>query len=198
MSDLVTAPAWRWRVVEIVTTAVIGVAGGLWLWGLAAVWAGLTTPLGFYPPAAALLGGLWLIPGVLAALVVRRPGAAVFAELVAAVMEAVLGNTWGASVVPYGLLEGQGTELGLLIFLYRRFGALPAALAGAGAGVAEGLLDNAYFYPDWPAGDRLAYLVLATLSGAVIAGLGSWLLTDRLAATGALAPLASGRVAERV
>jgi energy-coupling factor transport system substrate-specific component len=36
------------------------------------------------------------------------------------------------------------------------------------------------------------------LSSAVIAGLGGWALARGLAASGALAPLASGRTAERV
>ena len=40
--------------------------------------------------------------------------------------------------------------------------------------------------------------MLAVVSGAVIAGVGAWALTRALATTGALAPLASGRTAERV
>ena len=45
---------------------------------------------------------------------------------------------------------------------------------------------------------KIVYILLAMLSATVIAGLGGWALTRALAATGALAPLPSGRVAERV
>ncbi len=188
----------RTRVVDLVVSSVLGVVGGFFLWGVAVLWNGMTAPLAVFPPASAVLSGLWLVPGVLAGLVVRRPGAAVFAELVAAVIEALLGNAWGFATVPYGLVEGLGAEMVLALLLYRRFG-LPTALgAGAGSGLALAALDLTLYYPAFSAPYRVAYLVLAVLSGAVIAGAGSWALTRSLAATGALAPLASGRAATRV
>jgi energy-coupling factor transport system substrate-specific component len=195
---LTTRSAAAWRVVDIVVAAVLGVAGGFFFWGVATVWTPITTPLSFYPPASALLAGLWLVPGVLGALVIRKPGAAVFTELVAAVLEALLGNQWGFSTVYYGLVEGLGAEFVVALFLYRRFGLPAAVLTGAGAGVAVGLLDTFVYYPDFSPGYKSAYVVFAVVSGAVIAGFGGWALTRALARTGALAPLASGRAAERV
>jgi energy-coupling factor transport system substrate-specific component len=82
--------------------------------------------------------------------------------------------------------------------LYRRFGPVAAALAGMGGGLALSALDLTFYVTDYPAGQKLAYVVLSVLSCAVIAGLGGWALARGLAASGALAPLASGRVAERV
>jgi len=187
-----------WRVVDLVVTAVLGVAGGLFLWGVATSWNALTTPLGFYPPASAALAGLWLLPGVLGGLVLRRPGAALFCELTAAVLEALLGNQWGFSTVYYGLVEGLGAEFVLALLLYRGFGLLPALLSGAGAGLSLALLDLAIWYPTFSAPYRSAYTVMAVLSGAVLAGGGAWALTRALARVGVLAPLASGAAAERV
>ncbi len=187
-----------WPVVDIVVAGVLGVAGGFFFWGVAAVWEPVTKPLAFYPPLAAVLAGLWLVPGVLGGLVLRRPGAAVFAELVAAVLEALLGNQWGFSTVWYGLLEGLGAEMVLALLLYRAWGLVAALLAGAGAGVTVGLMDSFVYYPTFSSAYKSAYIGLAVASGAIIAGLGSWALTRALATTGALAPLASGRAAERV
>ena len=51
--------------------AVLGVAGGLFLWVVAQSWELVTRPLSFYPPASAVLAGLWLLPGVLGGLVLR-------------------------------------------------------------------------------------------------------------------------------
>ena len=189
----------RWRVVEIVVASVLGVAGGL-LFGLwnATAWPVLSGGLGFYPPASSVLVGVWLLPAVLGGLIVRRPGAAVYTELVAAVLSALIGNQWGFATVWYGLVEGMGAEVVFALLLYRSFG-LPAALgAGAGAGVTVGLMDSILYYPLFSVPYKLAYIVGAVLSGVVIAGLGSWALARGLARTGALAPMASGRLAERV
>jgi energy-coupling factor transport system permease protein len=187
-----------WRVVDIVVASVLGVAGGL----LFAIWNAnyetIKLPFAGFPPAAALLVGVWLLPGVLGGLVIRKPGAAVYTELVAAVVSALIGSQWGFSVVWYGLLEGMGPEVVLAVLLYRRFGLPSAVLAGIGAGVVVGVLDTLLYYPEFSPAWKLAYGGFAMLSGAVIAGVGSWALTRALAATGALAPLASGRTATRV
>jgi energy-coupling factor transport system permease protein len=188
-----------WRVVDLVVASVLGVAGGLlfavWNVGL---WPWASGALAFFPPASALLVGVWLLPGVLGGLVVRKPGAAVYTELVAATLSAFIGNQWGFATVWYGLVEGLGAEFVLALLLYRRFGLGAAIGAGIGAGVAVGLMDSLIYYPDFSAGYKLAYVAFAMLSGAVVAGAGSWWLTRALARTGALAPLASGRTAERV
>jgi energy-coupling factor transport system permease protein len=188
----------RWRVVDIVVASVLAVVGGLFLWGVATVWEPLTSVLKLAPPSSALLAGLWMVPAVLGALVIRKPGAAVYVELVAAVIEALLGNQWGFATVYYGLIEGLGVEFVLALLFYRTFALVPAVLAGAGGGLANGLLDISVYYPALTGSTKLGYVVLAALSSAVIAGVGAWVLVRGLAGTGALAPLASGRTAERV
>lgn len=188
-----------WRVVDMTVAAVVAAVGGLFLLGMNTAWTPLTTPIGrAYPPLPALLNGVWLVPGVLAGLVVRRPGAALFGETVAAAIEALTGGLWGFTSLYYGVVEGLGIEVVLALMLYRRFGPVAAMLAGAGGGAALSLLDLTFYVTDYPASQKVGYVVLSVLSGAVIAGLGSWALTRALAATGALAPLASGRSAERV
>jgi energy-coupling factor transport system substrate-specific component len=192
-----TATAGRWRIVDIVVASVLGVAGGL----VFSAWNAASTPLrdAMVPPASAIIVGVWLFPAVLGALIVRRPGAAVYTELVAAVLSALVGNEWGFATVWYGLVEGLGAEVVFALLLYRRYGLPTALLAGAGAGVAVGLLDSLIYYPEvLGTGGRLAYVGIAACSGVIIAGLGSWALTKALARTGTLAPMASGRVAERV
>jgi energy-coupling factor transport system substrate-specific component len=154
--------------------------------------------LGAYPPITAVLAGLWLLPGVLGGLVIRKPGAAIYVELVAASVEALLGNKWGFTTVWYGLFEGLGAELVLAVFLYRRFGPMVALLAGAGAGVAYGVLDLVNYYAEFSPTHKVVYVVLAVVSGAVVAGLGGWSLTRALAQAGALTPLASSGSATRV
>ena len=186
-----------WRVVDIVVASVLGVAGGLIFVVWNANYAALSAPLSTVP-AVALLGGVWLLPAVLGGLVIRKPGAAVYTELVAAVLSALVGNQWGFSTVWYGLIEGLGAEVVLAVLLYRHFGLPTAMLAGAVDGAIISLCDLLLSYPTTSVGWKVGYVVLLAVSGAVIAGLGSWALTRALARTGVLAPLASGRTAARV
>jgi energy-coupling factor transport system substrate-specific component len=186
-------PASRWRTVDIVVTATLGVAFGVvfWAWGL--LWAALDGPFTVFPPAQALLYGVWLIPAVLAPLIVRKPGAALFAELMAAIVSALLGSTWGTLTIVYGLLQGLAGEAGFAAFRYRRFGRAQALLAALLAGAMAAVLDLVNYYPDWTTGWKSAYLLLVVVSTTVVAGLGGIALARALAASGALSQFATDR-----
>jgi len=180
-----------WRTVDIVVTAVLGVAFGVVFAG----WNVLTSALfsGAVNPAAYVVSGVWLAPAVLAGLIVRKPGAAVFGEVVAAAVSAILGSVWGMDAILSGAIQGAGAELVFALFLYRSFALPVAMLAGAGAGVGEWLHDMPIYYPDLAFGVQLAIGAFMLVSGVIIAGLGSWLLVRALARTGVLAAFPSGR-----
>jgi energy-coupling factor transport system permease protein len=187
-----------WRTVDLVVTAVLGVAFGVVFWAWNTLWVALDPAFRAFPPGQAFMYGVWLVPGVLAMLVVRKPGAAIFAMVLASTVSALLGSQWGTQVIWYGVLEGLAPELVFLAFRYRRF-ALPVALtAGAAAGLMAFGLDWFYYYRDWSVGWLTAYAVILTASSVVIAGFGSWLLVRRLAQTGVLDAFASGRERARV
>jgi energy-coupling factor transport system substrate-specific component len=190
MTSMVARSA-GWRVADIVVTAVLGVALGVVFWQ----WNVVFLPLfsGQVNPLAYLVSGMWLVPAVLAMLVIRRPGAALFAEVLAAVVSALLGSAWGLDVILSGAVQGAGAELIFAAFLYRSFGLPVALLAGAGAAVGEWLHDMPVYYPTTAFGVQLAYGVFMLISGVLIAGAGSWLLVRALAPTGVLSPFAAGR-----
>lgn len=188
-----------WRVVDIVVAAVLAVACGVifWLWWLA--WTPLSNLLAFFAPLSGLLAGGWLLGGTIGALVIRKPGAAIFCELVAAGVEATLGTHWGMTVFIWGLAQGVAVELVFALFRYRRFGLPVAMLAGAAAGLVCGLLDTTIGSSVvWEVGYKAIYIACTTLSGAVIAGAIGWLAVRALARTGALASFASGRDSREV
>jgi len=186
----------RWRTIDLLATAVIGVTFGVVYWGWSTAYETVSTPFtNVLGASIGLLGGPWLLAGVVAALVVRRPGAAVFAELLAAGVEAMLGTGWGWTTTLSGLLQGLGVEVAFALFLYRRFTWPVAALGGALAALFEfGYELNAY-WQGTTLGFKVGYLLLFMLSGAVVAGVGGWLLTRALAATGAIDALPAGREA---
>ena len=146
--------------------------GGLFLLGMNTAWTPLTTPVGrVYPPLPALLNGVWILPGVLAGLVVRKPGAALFAETVAAAIEALTGGLWGFTSLYYGVVEGLGVEIVFALMLYRRFGLGRRARRGRRrrAGALRCSTSPSTSRTTRP-GQKLAYVVLSVLSCAVIAG----------------------------
>lgn len=184
----------RWRVIDIVVASVLGVASGLVfvLWNTASVPVG-----GFFEPLLpglqALAGGGWLFAGVLTGIVIRKPGAALYGELLAAFVSMLVGNVWGVGTLLSGLTQGLGAELVLLVFLYANWRAYVAVLAGVGAGLAMAVTDLITYYPGSSALFATIYTIAGAVSGAVIAGLGSWLVARALARTGALSRFASGR-----
>lgn len=180
----------QWRTVDIVTAAVLAVAFGAVFQAWNVLWDATTWVL---PPVRGVIYGTWMLPAVLVPLVVRRPGAALLAETVAAAAEVLFGAQWGLVLVVYGLAQGAAAELVFAFGLYRRWGPVAAILAGAAAGVAGALLDLAFYYPDWGTDWMALYTGLVAGSSALIAGLGGWLLVRALARTGVLSAFPSGR-----
>lgn len=188
-------PSYRWRVVDIVVASVIGVASGLIFLAWNVVHEPLSLPLQFLPGLQALLGGGWLFAGVLTGIIVRKPGAAIYGEVLAASVSALVGNQWGALTLVSGVVQGFGAELIFAIFLYSNWRLYVAILAGMGAGLAMAVTDLLLWYPGAGAAFVMIYAVSAIASGAVIAGFVSWLAARGLARTGALNRFASGREA---
>lgn len=188
---------FAYRTIDLVTLTTLGVAVGVVFWG----WDNLyehvaTAAVVAYPPTAGLLGGPWLLGGVLGGIIIRKPGAALATELVAASVEGLLpGNGWGMSVLVSGFWQGIGAELIIAVFLYKKSGPIVAMLAGIVAGMIESVYEWHAYYASWDFPYRMAHLGFFAVSGAVVAGLGGWALTRALARAGVLDSFAPGREA---
>jgi len=187
-----------WRTVDIVVTAAIAVAFGVvyWAWGL--LYAGIGPLFTFYAPASNVIDGMWLVAGVLAGLVVRKPGAALFAEFVAATIEAMLGGQWGLDTLVSGVVQGLGAEIVFAIARYRVWTLGIAVLAAAASALGGWLHDVPVFYAELTVTDWILLLIIYVVSGALIAGVGSWWLMRALAQSGVLAQFPSGRLQTRI
>jgi energy-coupling factor transport system permease protein len=183
----------RWRTVDIVVAAVLAVAFGVVFYAWNQLWNGMDQAFTWFAPARAMLNGIWLIPAVLGPLVIRKPGAGLFTETVAAAIEALLGSQWGLVAILYGLFQGVGGEAPFAATGYRNSRIATALVGGALAGAAAGTLDVILYYPTYSAGWKLAQVLISAASGLVVAGAGSWLLTRALARTGVLDRFPSGR-----
>jgi energy-coupling factor transport system substrate-specific component len=188
-----------WRPVDIVVASVVGVAVGVIYWAYGALWTPISTPLeALLPGIQAAPAALWLIGGVIGALIVRKPGAAIYTELLAAVVSALIGTQWGLLTIEAGIVQGLGAELIFAIFLYRRWGFPVALLAGAGAGLAMAINDLVLSYAGAAPAFATIYTVSAVVGGALLAGGLGWLAVRGLARAGALGRFAAGRESARV
>lgn len=183
-----------WRVVDIVVAAIIAVASGVIFWGWDIVCAAPLAIFGAVTPGfEGLLNAFWLFAGPLAAIIVRKPGAALFAETLAAALELTMGNQWGVGgSLIVGIMQGIGAEIGFAIFAYKKWNMLTTAVSGALAGVGCGI----YYWITNPAWDALRasiYLGSSIVSGVVLAGVVMYLLHRAIAQTGVLDRFESGR-----
>ncbi len=189
---------WTWRTVDIVVAAAIAIAFGVVFWAWNQVWAAATPAFVAIPPAQNILYGVWLVPAVLAGLIIRKPGAALFTELVAASVSAILGSQWGLDAVVSGVLQGLGAEIVFLVVGYRRWTIAVALIAAIGTAIAAWVHDTPLYYADIGLGPQLVILAFMVVSAIVIAGIGSWLLMRSLVQTGVLAQFPAGRAQQRV
>lgn len=138
--------------------------------------------------------GVWLIPAVLGGLVIRRPGAALFCEAVAATVSALLGSEWGGITILQGLIQGLGAEAAFAAFRYRSFRLPTALIAGALTGLGAAVFDFFVWNGAYALGRyRIPYALLTIVSATAIAGVGAWSLTRALAGTGVLDRFPAGR-----
>ena len=189
---------WSWRTVDIVVAAAIAIAFGVVFWAWNQVWAAATPAFVAIPPAQNILYGVWLVPAVLGGLIIRKPGAALFTELVAASVSAILGSQWGLDTLLSGALQGLGAEIVFLVVGYRRWTIAVALIAAVGTAIAAWIHDTPLYYADIGLGPQLVILVFMVVSAIVIAGIGSWLLMRSLVQTGVLAQFPAGRSQQRV
>ena len=194
-------PLMGWRTVDILTIAFLGAALGVAFWGWGVFYNGPVTALKIgYAPLMGLFSGPWFLAGVVGGLVVRRPGAALFCEVVAALVSMLPGTEWGATVLISGVLQGLGAELVFAIFGYKVFSVGVAALAGALSAPLQWAFEvmslpagGGGWYAEWVLRDKVVYLGALVVSGAVLAGIVGWLLVRALARAGALSAFPPGQ-----
>lgn len=187
--------AWKTR--DVVVAAALAVPLGiLWSLGWGYVWSAGRAIL---PELGFVLDGFYVVAGVLVGYIVRRPGAALLGEMLAALLEIPL-TPFGAIVLWLGLLQGIGVELVFAGTRYRNWSLPVLLLAGAIGAI---LPYFGYTYVTTSAASlgidvQILRIVLKLIGGAVFAGLVGKLIADALAKTGVLNnfPIARSHVRE--
>lgn len=181
-----------WRTREILLIAVLAVAFAFLYIQWVPVWLAAKVFGGQIGQEA--MFGFWMSAGVLGAYIIRRPGAALGGELLAALAEVLLVAPAGVPLVITGIMQGLGAEIVFAARGYRDWRL--SVLLVAGIVTALVALPWNWFrlgYFELNPGYLVVLLVVRLMSGAVWAGLVPKILGDLLAATGVLSGYAIGR-----
>ena len=185
-----------WQTRDVIVAAALAVPLGL-LWGVAwgHVW---LFARGLLPELGLLVAGFYIAAGVLVGYVVRRPGAAVLGELVAALVQMPF-TPFGPVVLWLGLLQGGGVEAVYALTRYRNYGLPVLMLAGAAGAllVFVGYEYVVFGYGSLEIGVQVLRFAARVLGGVLFAGLASKLIGDALVQTGVLNNFAIGRARVR-
>jgi energy-coupling factor transport system substrate-specific component len=187
--------AWKTR--DFLVAVAIAVPLGL-VWSL--VWGQVWTFVrAILPELGFFVAGFYVAAGVMVGYVVRRPGAALLGEMLAALIEVPL-TPFGPAALILGFLQGIGTEAVFAATRYRNW-SLPVLMAAgaAGAGLGFAAYEYAVFgYGSFGIGLLAVRFVSRLLGGAILGGLVPKLIADAVAKTGALNnyPIARSQVRE--
>ena len=175
----------RWRQREIVIVATLGIVFGVLYLAWVQLWLLAQAAIG--PLALDVLFGFWCVGAVVAAYIIRKPFAALAAEVIAALAEILAGNPAGLILLLTGIVQGAGAELPFALTGWRNY-RLPVLLAsGASAAVFSFVYTWIRFsYGTLSPGLLIAMFVLRLASGALLAGWLGQRVAEALYPTGVL------------
>lgn len=174
-----------WKLKEVVLMSLFSVVFGivyLLFLHVGNIWSGFIGPIAYE-----WIFGIWFIVSIICMYIIRKPGAAVISETIAAAVEVLLGNAVGPRLILAGVIQGLGAEAAFAATRYRRFDIWVLMLAGVGASVFSFVYG--YFmggFTVFSTGYVLLMFGLRIVSGAMIAGVGGKAIVDGLLATGSL------------
>jgi energy-coupling factor transport system substrate-specific component len=181
---------FSWKLNEIVVLVVLSIAIGVlfWAWTLVSALAKPLSAIGL----DYLLAGVWFVGGTLTAFLIRRPGAALGGELIAAILEGFI-TQWGITAAIWGLVQGLGVELVFAATGYKKWNRWTMILAALVSSLFSYTLD--FFYSQywtlqawvWP-----IQIVSVSVGGIFWAGIVAYAIGRGIIRTGVASNLLSG------
>lgn len=190
----------RWRVADIALGAALSAVFGVILCGYGLVFIPIIRTLNaaVLPGFASITHGVWYLSGTLAVLLIRKPGSAVYVNVVAAFVQVLLGSPFNIrDTVVSALLQGVFAEIPFLIAKYRKFNLTLSVLSGLLVAFEYGVFLSFTKYQGKAPTYITIHMITELVSGLLLSGVLVWFVYLALRATGALDNFASGRT-ERV
>ena len=175
----------RWTLREILIVAVLGAVFAVLYLGWVQVW--LIAQAIFGAVTMDVVMGFWFIVSIIAAAIIRKPGVALISEMLAALVEILLGSPAGLMLLLAATIQGAGAEIVFAATRWRNYSLPVLMLAGVGASVFSFVYT--WFLYDYGAlapGLLVVMFVLRCLSGAILGGLAGYFIVRALYRTGVL------------
>jgi len=186
---------FHYKIHEIVLTfvlsGILGVIFFVWTYAYEAL-SPILKPLGL----SGLNVGIWMIGGIIPALIIKKPGIAFIGEVFASFIEIWI-TKWGLTAIVWGVVQGIGAELIFLLFLYKKWDSVTALLSGLSASLFSFALD--FYFSQYFKLKFTFNLIQASayaISGIIEGGLLSYLLVKGLFKTGALNRFKTEKISE--
>jgi energy-coupling factor transport system permease protein len=186
----------KWKLREVIVLSVLAVVFAvvyLLFLQLGNVLFGLFGLIGYD-----MIFGIWFIVSIIAAYIIRKPGAAFLSETVAATIEVMIGNAVGPQLILSGMIQGLGAEAVFAATKWKNYSTWVLVAAGMGSSIFSFVWG--YFISGFAAlspGYVTAMFFVRLVSGALLAGLLGKYLSDGLARTGALSSFPLGKEHKR-
>jgi energy-coupling factor transport system substrate-specific component len=177
-----------WTLKETLIVTVLGAVFAVLYIGWVQIW--LIAQAVFGSLTMDVVMGFWFVASIVAAAIVRKPGVAFAAEVLAAGVEILLGSPGGLILVLSGAIQGAGAEAVFAATRWRNY-SLPVLMA---AGIGAAIFSFAYTWVRFNYGALqpdvlVAMFALRCVSGAVLGGWLGHVIVEALYRTGALAGL---------
>ncbi|MBI3360567.1 MAG: ECF transporter S component [Chloroflexi bacterium] len=180
----------RWKTLDVILAGNLALVFGLLFLGWGLVWDAVKPLETVLPGLRDIVYGFWFLAAIVVPYVVRKPGAAIAAETLAALAEFLAGGQWGLTLLISGLVQGGMAEIVFAATGYKKWNLPVLAIAGAAAGIGSLVVDYAFWYTGLAPTVLVVMLVMRLISGALVAGwFGKWIV-DGLAKAGALGSFA--------
>jgi energy-coupling factor transport system substrate-specific component len=174
---------YRYTTLDILIIAVIAAIGGVVSAYVVGAWAkfieGAMGPFG-----AALNNPFFIFWGIVAVLLVPKPGVAIISSLLTGIVEVVAGSLDGSIVLVFTFLQGVGVELGFLAFRYARSlqaAILGGALAGIGCAICLTLV---FGFTKLDPVLLVAFFAALAIADGLIGGILAWVIAQGVGRAG--------------
>jgi energy-coupling factor transport system substrate-specific component len=179
---------YSWTLREILIVAVLGAVFGVLYLAWVQVW--LVAQAIFGPVTMDVVMGFWFIVSIIAAAIIRKPGAALISEVLAAATQILLGSPAGLLLLVTGVVQGAGAEAVFAATRWRDYRLPVLIAAGVGASVFSFVYTWIRFdYGALAPGLLVSMFILRCLSGALLGGVLGRFIVEALYRTGVLSGL---------
>lgn len=190
--------SFSWKLKDVLMVAIIGVLFSFPYLGTVYLGMGITTaltPFGWGAAGYEPFYGILFMASSVAVFIIQKPGVGIVAEVIAAVLEVLMGNWFGPAVILTGLIQGAAVELVFLITRYKKFDMKTMIFSAISVAVISFVYHywKSQFYL-YPIDITTVMLVIRTASSIVFTGVIATVICKGLAKSGILKAYPAGQL----